>query len=120
MRGKLAMLLGSATSGLFIEHAAGLWVTLYGPRKLSYDSAAGNDMSTLGNIVVMGTTACALFAPRILAKRWPGAVAPENWWGILPLTALAILFYAYSLRTVASRFVGKREALLATLEGKAR
>lgn len=117
---KLIMLLGSAVTGLFAQHAAALWVTLYGPRKLSYNSAAGNDMSVMGNIVVMGSTTCALFAPHFLAKRLPGAVSPDNWWGMVFIAGAAILLYALSLRATGKRFARKREELLAVLEGRVR
>ncbi len=115
---KLIMLLGSAVTGLFAEHAAALWVTLYGPRKLSYNSAAGNDMSPLGNLVVTGSTTCALFAPHLLAKHLPGAVSPDNWWGVVPIAGAAILFYVLSLRATGRRLANKREDLLNVLEGK--
>jgi hypothetical protein len=116
---ELIMLLGSAITGLFAEHAAALWVTLYGPRKISYNSAAGNDMSVMGNVVVMGSTICALFGPQVFAKRLPGAVSPSCWWVIVPVAGAGVLFYVLSLRATGARFVHKREQLLAILEGKA-
>jgi hypothetical protein len=115
---KFVMLLGSAVAGLFAEHAAALWVTLYGPRKLTYNSAAGNDMSPLGNLVVMGSTTCALFTPHLLAKHFPAAVSLRNWWGVMLIAAGAILLYVLSLRATGRRFAVKREELLNVLEGK--
>ena len=117
---KSIMLLGSAVAGLCAQHAAGLWVTLYGPRKVSYNSAAGNDMSALGNLAVMSGTLCGLFAPQVLAKRLPAAVSPENWWIVAPVAGAAIVLYVLSLRATGKLSARKREELLAVLEGRAR
>ena len=75
---KFVMLLGTAVTGLVIWHAAALWVTIYGPRKVSYTSADGNVMSALGNLAVTGGTMGALLAPQVLARRLPTAVSPES------------------------------------------
>ncbi len=115
---KLVMLAGSAISGLFALNAAGLWVTLYGPRKGNYTSAVGNDMSLMGNLVVIGGMMCAIFVPQILVATLPAAVSPENWWLILPVVAAAIIFYVISLRATAVLFTSRREALLAVVEGR--
>lgn len=117
---KLIMLLGSAVTGLFTQHAAALWVTLYGPRKVSYTSSAGNDMSVMANVVVTGGTACALFTPQLLARHLPGAISPENCWVVVPVVSTAILFYVLSLRATSRLFTRKREGLMAVLEGKVR
>jgi hypothetical protein len=113
---KLVMLFGSAVTGLFVQHAAGLWVTLHGPRKVSYTSAAGNDMSVMGNVVVMGCAACGLFAPHALARHLPAMVSPENWWLALSSAGAAIAFYLLSLRTTGTLVARKRERLLAVIE----
>jgi hypothetical protein len=76
---KVVMLLGSAVAGLLTLHAAGLWVTLYGPRKGNYTAAMGNDMSLMGNLVVIFGMLSALVAPQILYRVFPPAVSPENW-----------------------------------------
>lgn len=115
---KLAMLLGSALTGLFAMHAAGLWVTLYGSKKGSYTAAMGNDMSLMGNLVVIGGMMSALFTPQVLKKFLPAAVSPENWYCAYVLAAIAFGFYVISLRATATLFLSKREELLAVVEGK--
>ena len=117
---KLIMLFGSAVTGLFVQHAAGLWVTPLGPRKVSYTSAAGNDMSVMGNLVVMGCAACGLYAPHALARHLPAVVSPKNWWLALPLAGVGIAFYLLSLRTTGAMVARKRERLLAVIEGRVR
>ena len=89
---KLFMLFGSAVTGLFFLHAAGLWVTLYGPRKGNYSAAMGNDMSLMGNVVVIAGMLGALFTPQVLRRVLPAAVSPENWWLVAPLAGGAFLF----------------------------
>jgi hypothetical protein len=115
---KLFMLFGSAVTGLFFLHAAGLWVTLYGPRKGNYSAAMGNDMSLMGNVVVIAGMLGALFTPQVLRRVLPAAVSPENWWLVAPLAGGAFLFYVISLRATGTLFTGKREELLAVVEGR--
>ncbi|SPE36103.1 conserved membrane hypothetical protein [Candidatus Sulfopaludibacter sp. SbA3] len=115
---KVIMLLGSAITGLFALHAAGLWVTLYGPRKGSYTAAMGNDMSLMGNLVVIFGMLGALFTPQVLSKVLPAAVSPDNWWLIAFPAAAALAFYVISLRATGTLFSGKREELLAVVEGR--
>jgi hypothetical protein len=112
------MLLGSAVSGLFFLHGAGLWVSLYGPRKGKYTAAMGNDMSLMGNMVVIFGILGAMVAPQLLAKFLPGAVSPANWWLALPVAAVAIGFYTVSLRATTTLLPSKREELLAVVEGR--
>ncbi len=115
---KLVMLACSAITGLFLMNGAGLWVTLCNPRKGSYTAAMGNDMSLMGNIVVIVGMLGALFTPQILARVLPAAVSPANWWDMLPLAGAAFLFYVVSLRATTTLFTSKREDLLAVVEGR--
>ena len=115
---KVVMLAGSALTGLFALHATGLWVTLYGPRKGNYSAAMGNDMSLMGNVVVIGGILCALIAPQIAFKVLPAAVSPDNWWIVVPVVAVAIGYYVISVRAAAILLPSKREELLAVVEGR--
>jgi len=104
-----------AVAALCWFHGAGLWTTLYGPRRGEYDKTLGNDLSLAGNILLIGTVLACMFLPMALGQ----AVCPANWWISLPLAALAVAFYAASLRGATAAFSGRRERLLALLEGKA-
>ena len=42
------------STGLFVFHGLGLWATIYGPRRGDYNQSFGNDLSLVGNIVVIG------------------------------------------------------------------
>lgn len=75
-------------------------------------------MSLLGNFVVIGTTLTCIAVPQMLRKLAPALVLREGWWGLLP-AALAVLIYMVSLRTASAVFPGRRERLLAVVEGKA-
>jgi hypothetical protein len=105
----------NAVTVLFWFHGAGLWTSLYGPRRGDYDKALGNDLSLLGNIVFMGTVFACVALPMVLGP----AVSPEDWWLTLPPAALAVAFYVASLRGASMAFLARRERLLAVLEGKA-
>jgi hypothetical protein len=113
----------NGVTALFLFNSAGLWTTLFGARSGKYDKTLGNDMSLLGNIVLLGSTLACIFAPQMLRKAAPALVSlekvsSENWWVLLP-AALAIAVYMASLRAASVVFAGRRERLLAVLESKA-
>jgi hypothetical protein len=114
----LFMLAGTGVTGLFVFHALGLWVTLYNPRRGNYASSFGNDLSLGGNIVLIGGMITCLVLPRVLARWMPAAVSPDNWWSVIPLVLAAIGFYVASLKYAGALFVGRREQLLAIVEGR--
>jgi hypothetical protein len=105
-------------TALFLFNAAGLWTTLFGARQCKYDKSLGNDMSLLGNVVVIGSVLTCIAVPQLLRKAAPALVSRENWWMLL-LAALAIAIYIACLRTAGRVFSGRRERLLAVVEGKA-
>jgi hypothetical protein len=115
----LFMLAGTGLTGLFVFHALGLWVTLYNPRRGNYASSFGNDLSLGGNIVLIGGMITCLVLPQLLVRMMPAAVSPGNWWSVIPLALAGIGFYVVSLKYAGALFVGRREKLLAVVEGKA-
>lgn len=115
----LAMLAASGLTGLFGLHAVGLWTTLYGPRRGNYNSSLGNDMSLAGNVTVIGGMMGSIFLPQFLARRDPALLAPENWWMAVLAAAVAVVFYFVSLRMTAMQLSGRRERLMAVVEGRA-
>jgi hypothetical protein len=115
---KIAMLAGSAVTGLFLFNGLGLWSTLFGARKGNYSSAMGNDLSLAGNVVLILCMVGGLLLPPLLNKFAPALIAPENWWVALPPAAAALTFYFVSLRVAAPLVYQRRESLMAMLEGK--
>jgi hypothetical protein len=115
---RVAMLMASGLTGLFLFNAAGLWVTLYNPRKGNYDSNFGNDLSLGGNVVLIGSMICALLLPRALRHFYPAAVSPESWMLFLPVPLIAAAVYRASLQAAGHAFAGRREKLLAVVEGR--
>ena len=115
---KVAMLLGTAVTALFLMHGLGLWSTLFGPRRGNFYASFGNDLSLIGNIAVIGGMMSFLFLPRVLAKVWPAAVAPQNWWVATISALLAAGFYFISLGKAGAVFRARREKILAVIEGR--
>jgi len=115
---RIVMLLASGLTGLFLFNAAGLWVTLYNPRKGNYDSNFGNDLSLGGNVVLIGSMLCALLLPRLLHHFYPAAVSPQSWLLFLPLPVVAAALYRLSLNAAGPVFSARREKLLAVVEGR--
>jgi hypothetical protein len=108
----------NGVTALFLFNAAGLWTTIFGPRPGKYDKALGNDMSLLGNIVVIGSVFTCTLVPQLLRRVAPALVSRDSWWMVLP-AILAIAIYIASLRAVGPVFTGRRERILAVVEGKA-
>ncbi|HMC58607.1 MAG TPA: hypothetical protein VKJ01_05395 [Candidatus Solibacter sp.] len=115
---KLFMLAGTGTTGLFVFHGLGLWVTLFNPRRGNYSSSLGNDLSLGGNIVLMGGVMTGIFLPKALLRWAPAFVSAGNWWEVLPLALAGIGFYVVSLKAAGPLFVARREKLLAVVEGR--
>jgi hypothetical protein len=114
-----AMLLATAVTAMFLMHGLGLWSTLFGPRRGNYKSSFGNDLSLAGNVVFIGGMLTLLFAPRLLAKEWPGLLVAENWWAVVMMMPLAAAFYFVSLRKAQVLFRSRREQILGIVEGRA-
>ncbi len=113
------MLAGSACAGLFVFHGLGLWATLYGARKGNYTQSLGNDLSLMGNIVVIGGVLLCMGGPALLHAAAPGALAPANWWLWTIAPAAGLAFYSLSLRATSAQLPAKRERLMAIVEGRA-
>jgi len=114
----LAMLLCTGAAGLFALHAAGLWATIFGPRKGSYNAGFGNDMSAVGNTVVIGGVLIFMLLPVALKHYAPWALNPDSWWWPPALALAAFAAYLFSLRAVSTLFPGRRERLMAIVEGR--
>ena len=65
----------NGVTALFLFNSAGLWTTLFGPRRGKYDKSLGNDMSLLGNIVVIGSVLTCISTPQMLRKVGPDLVS---------------------------------------------
>jgi len=59
-----------------------------------------------------------MFLPSELRSVAPWAIDPANWWLTLPAAGFAIIVYLVSLLVVPHTLPGRREALLAIVEGK--
>ena len=120
----MTMLLASGAFGLFAFHGAGLWTTLYGPRRCDPNKTMGNDLSLAGNLLVIGGMMTMLMGPTIAGQMYVGVLhkhlfSPDRWWMVVVLAALAACFYFASLRRATAILPSRREALLAIVEGRA-
>jgi hypothetical protein len=110
----------NAVTALFLFHGLALWTSVYAPRRGNYDKTFGTitDVSPWGNAVFMGTMLGSMFLPSVLRSVAPRAIDPANWWLTLPPASFAIILYLVSLIFVPNTVPGRREALLAIVEGK--
>jgi hypothetical protein len=114
----IAMLACSVLTGVFLLHSASVWVTIYNPRRGNYFLKIGNDCSLGSNAVFAIGGAGAVFFPPIANVLWPDATSPETWWTLLPFPAVAAAVYFATLALAGGAFAGRREKLLAVVEGK--
>ncbi len=68
---QVAMLVSSGITGLLLFHALGLWASILGARRGNYNQSLGNDLSLVGNIVVIGGVMGCLFGPLALRAFCP-------------------------------------------------
>jgi hypothetical protein len=115
---QVLMLLASGVTALFVFHALGLWATLYGPRRGNYNQSLGNDLSLMGNLILIGGMLVCMGGPQIVARTLPVAVDPRNWWIWLAAPVFGAMFYSVSLRRTCGLLTGKREELMAIVEGR--
>jgi hypothetical protein len=115
----LVLLLAGAAFGMFFFHGLGLWTTLYGARRSDPNQTMGNDLSLAGNAALIGTMMTLLIGPMMVGQFRKGIFSPDRWWIAMLLAALAVCFYLFSLRRAGALLLGRRERLLAVVEGKA-
>ncbi len=108
----------NAITALFLFLGFGLWTSIYAPKRGSYDKTFGNDMSAWGNTVRLGLIWGSMFMPMVLRSVAPWAMDPSNWQLTLPGACIATIFYFVSLRYAPGTVPGRREVLLAIVEGK--
>lgn len=112
-----SMLLSSAIGGLLLFNALGLWTSLLSPRRVSFSSNFGNQLSLGGNILVIGGIAGLMAGAAVVSQQMTDLVIP--FWWVLPVFMLvSAVFYIVTLRLASRVFVARREQLLAVIEGK--
>ena len=114
----LIMLVGCSITSLFLFHAVALWTSVLGARRGNYKQALGNDLSLVGNLVVIGGMLGWLFLPQLLIHGDSAMLVQAYWWTTPLLAALALGFYTVSLRMTTQLFRGRREQLMSLMEGK--
>jgi hypothetical protein len=60
-----------------------------------------------------------LFGPQIIHKFLPWIFDPANWWMWIAPPLIGLVFYSMSLRATSGLLRGKREQLMAIVEGRA-
>jgi hypothetical protein len=114
----LPLLAGCGLTGMFLYLAAALWTSLLAPRRGSYYSSFGNDLSFAANATLIGSMMSLVFLPRLAASLWPGAFRSAYWWVTLVTAALAGGVYWMSLDRASQYFRARRERLVGIMEGR--
>ena len=112
----IVMLSCSGLTGMFLLHAAAVWVTVFNPSKGNYFIWIGNDLSWGANVAFMAGPLAGVFAPGIVRLEW--TMTPEAWPDLLPFPPMAAVVYVASMWVGGRALAGQREKLLAVVEGK--
>jgi hypothetical protein len=112
------MLVASGVGGLCLFNALSIWTSLLAPRRASFETTFGNQLSLAANVLLIGGVLAGVFGVIALDKAVGPAAVLNHWWVPIPLAVLAIAFYVYSLQRGAAVFVSRRERLLNALEGR--
>jgi hypothetical protein len=112
------MLACSAVTGVLFLQAVSVWVAIYSPRRGNYFLKIGNDCSLAGNSVLLLGFA-GVFLPPVANYLWPSVTSPEGWRILLPFPAIAAGAYFATLALAGRAFAGRRQKLLAEVEGAA-
>lgn len=112
------MMLGSAAGGLLFFNALANWTSLLAPRRTSFSSTFGNNLSVAANIVVIGGILGFLFLAVYIARSGHLKDIFNFWWAPPLFFAISASFYAVTLRLGSAVFVSRRERLLAIVEGR--
>jgi hypothetical protein len=114
----VVMLLASGIAAMFLFHSAGLWATIYSPRRSDPNQTMGNDLSLAGNLIIIGGMMTLLFGTRAASKLWKGCLSPDQWLIAIIVAAASAWVYFASLRRAATALAARRERLLAIMEGR--
>jgi hypothetical protein len=112
------MLFATGIGGLCLFNSLSIWTSLLAPRATSFETTFGNQLSLAANVLLIGGLLGCVFGVFALDGAVSPAVVLSYWWAAIAFAALAIPFYAYSLRLGAAIFVSRRERLLNALEGR--
>jgi hypothetical protein len=111
-------LLASGVGGLCLFNGLSIWTSLLAPRPTNFETTFGNQLSLGANVLLIGGLLVALGGAVALDKLAGPAAVMHYWWASIAAAALAIPFYAYSLRRGEAVFVSRKERLLNALEGR--
>ena len=115
---KLFMLAASGVTGFLFFHGLSLWSSIVGPRRGNYNQSLGNDLSLVGNLVVVGGILMCMFGPLAVRALLPALVSPDTWWLFFAPPILAFVFYSLSLGGASRLFRRRHEQLMAVVEGR--
>jgi hypothetical protein len=112
------MLVASAIGGLLLLNALGLWTSLYSPRRAELSHNFGNNLSTGGNLLLIGAMVLCAVVPAFVQSQVRIGDVPRDAWVMALFLIASALFYGFTLRVGGRVFVSRRERLLAIVEGR--
>ncbi len=78
------MLLASGVSGLFLFNGLSLWTSLLAPRRTSFETTFGNQLSLAANVLLIGGVLGGVFGVAALDQLAGPAVVLRYWWVSIP------------------------------------
>ena len=109
------LMLYSGIAGLFFFSALGLWVSIYFPRSLSFQTLVGNHLSLGGNIVAVGGLFVIMLSGFYIVTHVSLTTFITYSWLLSALTIFCIISYLLSIRMIAKVTENRREYLIKTI-----
>jgi len=113
----VTILASSAAAGLLLFNAIGLWTSVLSPRKSSFRSVMGNELSFSSTLVIVFGIALVLAAAFVAEDLVPPARFLDWWWGFALLPMLSASLYLFSYRSISRIITARRELLTRAVSG---
>jgi hypothetical protein len=113
----VTILASSAAAGLLLFNAIGLWTSVLSPRKSSFRSVMGNELSFSSTLVIVVGIALVLAAAFVAEDLVPPARFLDWWWGFALLPMLSASLYLFSYRSISRIITARRELLTRAVSG---
>jgi hypothetical protein len=113
----VSMLLFSASTGLLVFQALGIWTSLLAPRPIEFTAIFGNSLSLAANVLILGNIA-VLFSLTLGLSAIGTTLLLRYWWTTPLLMVAAAGFFGLTLRAGTAWLVARRERMLFLIEGR--
>jgi hypothetical protein len=110
-----AILMLSGVAGAFLFNGAGLYTSVWAPRRVEFRRLFGNDMSIPGNLVMYAGLALSFGVPLWVSTILPLPTVLRDWPVFFVITAVCAAWYLHALRMTGRLVTAASSRLLSVL-----